>query len=81
VRHDVATRSRKKAASTAALQKHQFFEAIKMEFSVKRRLFIFLLLSCLLSPSALYGEVVTQRSSTRPTSQTPATAAAPAKLP
>jgi zinc protease len=52
-----------------------------MEFSVKRRLFIFLLLSCLLSPSALYGEVVTQRSSTRPVTQTPATAAAPAKLP
>ena len=48
---------------------------------MKRRLFIFLLLPCLLSPSALYGKVVTQRSSTRPVSQTPATAAASAKLP
>src|SRR6476620_4999212 len=55
-----------------------FSNAEIMEFSVKRRLTIFLLLFCLLAPSTLYGEVV-QKSATRQTVQTPA--AAPAKLP
>jgi len=52
-----------------------------MEFSVKRSLTIFLLLFCLLSPSALYGEVVMQRTSRTPTTQGPATATATARLP
>ena len=53
-----------------------------MESSVKRSLLIFSLLFCLLIPSALRGEVITQKRSTRPVRpQTPATAPAPAKFP
>jgi zinc protease len=54
-----------------------------MEFSVKRRLFIFVLVFCLLAPSTLYAEVVvTQRTATRPpTKQAPDTAKTAARLP
>ena len=54
-----------------------------MEFSVKRRLLIFLVLICLLAPSTLYAEVVVvpQRTAARPTKQAAQTAKAPARLP
>jgi zinc protease len=53
-----------------------------MEFSLKRRLLIFAVLFCLIIPSALRGEVVTQKRSTRPAKPpAPATAPAPGKFP
>jgi zinc protease len=53
-----------------------------MEFSVKRSLLIFCLLFCLLAPSALRAEAVTQRSAARPTTaQAPAKAVTAARLP
>ena len=48
---------------------------------MKRSLIVLLLLVSLLAPSALYGEVLSQRTSRSSSPQTPATTAAPARLP